>query len=130
VKANQQQKQPQSNVNTGSGGEFEAVMVKVRTKLAARGTRGFIGIQRQFKVIYNKFMKIFNFSIKKIMDDNNDKAINHQEFTKAMRDYKIELTEREVKLIFDEVDRDNNGTLSIDELVRSIQVNYLCVYLF
>lgn len=59
------------------------------------------------------------------MDDNNDKSINYQEFNKAMRDYKIELTEREVHLIFEEVDRDNNGTLSIDELVRAIQVRIL-----
>jgi len=56
------------------------------------------------------------------MDDNNDKAISYQEFTKAMRDYKIELTEREVRIIFDEIDRDNSGSLSIDELVRAIQV--------
>ena len=59
------------------------------------------------------------------MDDDNDKAINYQEFTKAMRDYKIELTEREVKLVFDEMDRDNSGTLSIDELVRAIQVKFI-----
>ena len=124
MKAAQQQSQPQSNVNNGAGGEFETIMQKVRTKLAARGTRGFIGIQRQFKVKNNKIYEYIRFFLKKIMDDNNDKAINYQEFTKAMRDYKIELTEREVKLIFDEVDRDNNGTLSIDELVRSIQVNY------
>ena len=54
MKAAQQQSQPQSNVNNGAGGEFETIMQKVRTKLAARGTRGFIGIQRQFKVKNNK----------------------------------------------------------------------------
>lgn len=58
------------------------------------------------------------------MDDNNDKAISYQEFTKAMRDYKIELTEREVHIIFDEIDRDNSGSLSIDEIVRAIQVKH------
>ncbi len=56
------------------------------------------------------------------MDDNNDKAINYQEFNKAMRDYKIELTENEVKVIFEEIDRDGSGNLSIDEIVRAIQV--------
>lgn len=58
------------------------------------------------------------------MDDNNDKAISYQEFNKAMRDYKIELTENETKLIFSEIDSDRSGNLSIDELVRSIQVIY------
>ena len=56
------------------------------------------------------------------MDDNNDKAINYQEFNKAMRDYKIDLTENEVKVVFEEIDRDGSGSLSIDELVRAIQV--------
>lgn len=56
------------------------------------------------------------------MDDNNDKAINYQEFNKAMRDYKIDLTENEVKVIFEEIDRDGSGSLSIDEIVRAIQV--------
>jgi Ca2+-binding EF-hand superfamily protein len=56
------------------------------------------------------------------MDDNNDKQINYQEFIKAMRDYKIDLTENEVKVIFEEIDRDGSGNLSIDEIVRAIQV--------
>ena len=56
------------------------------------------------------------------MDDNNDKSISPQEFIKAIRDYKIELTESEQKSVFSEIDRDGNGTLSIDELVRAIQV--------
>ena len=56
------------------------------------------------------------------MDDNNDKAISYQEFSKAIRDYKCELTENEMNSVFQEIDRDGNGSLSIDELVRTIQV--------
>ena len=56
------------------------------------------------------------------MDDDYDRAINYQEFQKAMRDYKVELSEAEIQAVFREIDRDGNGKLSIDELVRSIQV--------
>jgi Ca2+-binding EF-hand superfamily protein len=56
------------------------------------------------------------------MDDDYDRAINYQEFQKAMRDYKVELSEIEIQAVFREIDRDGNGKLSIDELVRSIQV--------
>ena len=56
------------------------------------------------------------------MDDDNDKAINPQEFQKAMRDYKINLTPSEEKAIFNEFDMDGNGTLGIDEIVRAIRV--------
>lgn len=56
------------------------------------------------------------------MDDDNDKAISVQEFTKAMKDFKVDLTEKEVSAIFNEIDMNNDGTLSIDEIVRAIQV--------
>lgn len=56
------------------------------------------------------------------MDDDNDKAISVQEFTKAMKDYKVDLTEKEVNAVFNEIDMNNDGTLSIDEIVRAIQV--------
>lgn len=59
------------------------------------------------------------------MDDNNDKAISYQEFSKAMRDYKCDLSEEETNVVFQEVDRDGNGSLSIDELVRAIQVFFI-----
>jgi len=41
------------------------------------------------------------------MDDNYDHAISYDEFQKAMRDYQINLTNQELQVIFDEIDRDN-----------------------
>ena len=55
------------------------------------------------------------------MDDNNDKAISYQEFNKAIKDYKVELSENELNAVFKEIDADGNGNLSIDEIVRAIQ---------
>lgn len=76
----------------------------MRTKLATRGTKGFIGIQRQFK----------------IMDDDNDKSISYKEFTKAMKDYKVDLNDQETRAVFNYFDADGSGKVEIDEFVRSL----------
>jgi Ca2+-binding EF-hand superfamily protein len=49
----------------------EELAGKLKDKLVSRGSRGFIGLQRQFK----------------IMDDNNSKSLDKYEFTKAMNDF-------------------------------------------
>jgi hypothetical protein len=64
-------------IGGGEGGPLEAALLKMRTRLAARGARGFIGLQKQFK----------------IMDDNNSGTIDMQEFKKAVRDFKIDLND-------------------------------------
>ena len=53
------------------GGEGDAAIKKLRQKLASRGARGFLGMQKQFK----------------IMDDNNSGTIDMSEFKKAMKDF-------------------------------------------
>ena len=58
----------------------EQLAEALRTKLVSRGARGFIGLQRQFK----------------IMDDNNSKSLDKYEFTKAMTDYMLGFTEGEI----------------------------------
>ena len=70
-----------------------------------RGARGFIGLQRQFK----------------IMDDDNDKGISYREFTKALKDYKIDLNDDESRALFKEFDVDGSGVVSIDEFVRAVR---------
>jgi len=48
--------------------------------LAARGAKGFIGLQKQFK----------------IMDDDNSGYLDMAEFRKAIRDFRIDLNEQEI----------------------------------
>lgn len=55
------------------------------------------------------------------MDDNFDHAISFNEFKKAMNDYKIGLTEAECLAVFDLIDRNQNGIVEINELVRALQ---------
>jgi len=57
---------------------------QLRNKLVSRGARGFIGLQRQFK----------------IMDDNNSKSLDKYEFTKAMTDYMLGFSEGEIQKLF------------------------------
>lgn len=57
----------------GGGNDPEALAIKLKEKLATRGARGIIGLQRQFK----------------IMDDDNSKSLNKYEFSKAMNDFML-----------------------------------------
>lgn len=50
---------------------MEQLAQALKEKLATRGAKGIIGLQRQFK----------------IMDDDNSKSLNMAEFNKAMTDY-------------------------------------------
>jgi calcyphosin len=87
------------------GGEGDAAILKLRTKLASRGARGFLGMQKQFK----------------IMDDNNSGTIDMSEFKKAMRDFKVDLNDAELRAVFTTFDRDGSGEIDYDEFVRGVR---------
>jgi len=72
---------------------MESLAETLKTKLASRGARGVIGLQRQFK----------------IMDDDNSKALNKYEFNKALSDYMLGFTSAENGALFDYFDVDNSG---------------------
>ena len=77
----------------------------LKQKLCTRGARGFIGLQRQFK----------------IMDDNNSKSLDKYEFSKAMSDYQLGFTEGEIQKLFAYFDFDRSGSIEFDEFVRAIR---------
>ena len=87
------------------GGNVEAILEKFRSKLAARGTRGILGLARQFK----------------IMDDDNSKNLSADEFRKACKDYRIELSDSEIDQLYRAFDRDRSGTVDYDELLRGVR---------
>lgn len=86
-------------------GEGDAAISKLRSRLASRGARGFLGMQKQFK----------------IMDDNNSGTIDMNEFKKAIRDFKIDLNETEIRQVFQAFDRDGSGEIDYDEFVRGVR---------
>jgi Ca2+-binding EF-hand superfamily protein len=81
------------------------LLEKFRQKLMSRGGRGIIGLSRQFK----------------IFDDNNNKTLELEEFVKACRDFKIDLSPSEIKTVFQMFDRDSQGTIDYDEFLRAVK---------
>ena len=76
-----------------------------RTRLAARGARGIIGLGTQFK----------------IADDDNSKNLDLYEFKKAVRDFRINLTEKDSEKLFKIFDRDGSGRIDYEEFLRGVR---------
>jgi len=72
----------------------------------ANTKKGIIGLNRIFK----------------IFDTNNDKTLDLQEFTKAMRQYNVpELTDTDIKECFKIFDKNNNGKIDYEEFIKTLR---------
>jgi len=67
---------------------------KLKAELAARGARGFIGLQRKFRV----------------MDDDGNKALSLAEFKKGMQETNMGLSDPDLRRLFDYFDVDHSGS--------------------
>ena len=83
----------------------EELAGKLKDRLVSRGSRGFIGLQTQFK----------------IMDDNNSKSLDKYEFTKAMNDFQLGFTNAEIAKLFQYFDVDGSQSIDFTEFVRAIR---------
>lgn len=83
----------------------EALLEKLKKKLASRGARGIIGLAKQFR----------------IMDDNHSLSLDKYEFTKAMQDYMLGFSEGEIASLFVFMDYDHSGLIEYDEFLRAIR---------
>ncbi|MGL4950215.1 MAG: EF-hand domain-containing protein, partial [Mycoplasma sp.] len=97
----------ESNQKGGSGfrSSGNQILDKFRKIIHDRGGRGIIGLARQFK----------------IFDDNGNKHLDCDEFTKAIKDYKVDLNPTEIKALFGIFDRDGSGTVDYDEFLRQVR---------
>lgn len=75
-----------------------------RDKLAQRGARGLLGMQRIFKV----------------MDDNGSGTLDIQEFWKAICDFRIPVSPEECRKLFDLFDLNGDGEIDYNELMRCV----------
>lgn len=92
--------------NSGSSGSGpEDLVERLRQKLASRGARGIIGLGKQFR----------------IMDDDNSRALDLYEFTKAMKDYMLGFSETEIKTLYNYFDSDRSGQVDYDEFLRALR---------
>ena len=83
----------------------EQIIDKVRKKLLSRSGKSIVGLSRQFK----------------IFDDNNSQTLEFEEFTKACRDFKIDLNNSEIKVVFNAFDRDQSGNIDYNEFLRNVR---------
>jgi Ca2+-binding EF-hand superfamily protein len=81
------------------------IMEKFRQKIVSRGGVGILGLARQFK----------------IFDDNNSKTLDLAELTKAIRDFQVDLSPNEIKILFNILDADGCGEIKYDEFLREIR---------
>ena len=56
----------------------------------------------------------------KICDDDNSHEISAPEFYKLIKDYRIDLTDDDMKKLFRIFDRNNNGSIDYDEFVKGV----------
>ena len=91
--------------HTGIRNKDDELVQKLRDRLAARGARGLIGLQRIFK----------------ILDDTGDGVIGIQEFWKGLCDFRLKFSEPECRRLFDLFDRDESGEIDFDELLTAIK---------
>lgn len=55
------------------------------------------------------------------MDDDGSRNLDVYEFTKAVKDYRIDIPEGELQLVFNAFDRDRSGTIDYDEFLRGVR---------
>lgn len=55
------------------------------------------------------------------MDDDRSGHLDKYEFTKAMTDYMLGFSEKEIAVLFTYFDIDRSGTIEFDEFVRAIR---------
>jgi len=89
----------------GPADDIDSLIKLFRSKIMGRGARGIVGIQRIFK----------------IMDDDNSRTLSLAEFTKAVKDFKVGVSEENCPVLFDAFDLNRDGTLNIDEFLMAIR---------
>jgi hypothetical protein len=78
----------------------------LREQLKAHGARGFVGLQRKFR----------------IMDDDGSKSLNLVEFKKGIKESGVNLTDLQISQLFTTFDKDRNGSVDFDEFLTTLRV--------
>ena len=81
-----------------------AMLVKqIKAALASRGARGFIGLQRKFR----------------IMDDDGSKSLDLGEFKKGLKESGFsDIPDQDLRRLFECFDADGNGTVDFEEFIQ------------
>lgn len=58
------------------------------------------------------------------MDDDSDLSLNIKEFKKGIHDYGLIMEDDVMTSMFQQLDKDNSGSLSFDEFLTALRVRY------
>ena len=58
------------------------------------------------------------------MDDDRSMDLDIYEFKKAVKDFRIWISDRDTERLFSIFDRDRSGKIDYDEFLRGVKVNY------
>ncbi|CAI5728531.1 unnamed protein product [Peronospora effusa] len=77
----------------------------LRNSLYEHGAKGIRGLGRKFRII----------------DDDGNRSVNLDEFSKAVREHTLELSEKEVEELFHFIDANNSGGVDFDEFLLAVR---------
>lgn len=76
-----------------------------RRKIRARGVRGIMSIRRTFMLV----------------DEDDSKHIDYEEFNKMIKNYRLELSDAQIKKLFNHFDKDKSNTINYEEFVDAVE---------
>eukprot|EP01034_Spumella_vulgaris_P024624 gene24624-30992_t len=84
---------------------IKLIIAKIKAEMKSRGSGGFIGLQRRFK----------------IMDDDGSKSLSLSEFKKALKEFKMDLSEVDLRQLFEYFDADSSGSIDFEEFIQGVR---------
>ena len=83
----------------------DPIVASLKASLAKRGARGISGVSRKFK----------------ILDDDGSKSLNKEEFKKGMRECDLDLSGKELDMLFKHFDKDGSGSIDFEEFIQGLR---------
>eukprot|EP01032_Pedospumella_encystans_P026063 gene26063-29439_t len=84
---------------------LQHLLENMKKEIKARGSDGFLGLQRRFR----------------IMDDDGSKNLSLLEFKKALQEFKLKLTEVDIRALFEYFDSDDSGAIDFEEFIQGLR---------
>jgi Ca2+-binding EF-hand superfamily protein len=78
---------------------------KFKKEILSRGSGGIISLNRQFR----------------LFDENNSKTLDYNEFSQALKDYKITLNDEEILKLFNLFDENGDGIIEYEEFIKEVR---------